>query len=118
MTWSAKRKWIAGVAGGIVLLGSVSTVIGEWTGWKRPWVLPDELEEVQKMAGSAYDRAYRNRGYLLQQEQQYLDDRKLELRDRQKPPPRWLQERQRRIERERCLHFNETLPKHQRRPCP
>ena len=118
MTWSAKRKWLAGISGSIILLGSVSTVIGSWTGWKRPWVLPDELQQVEQIAGSAFERSYKLRGEFLQQQQRYLDDRREELKERQKPVPRWVRERQQRLERIKCEHANELLPPHQRRPCP
>ena len=57
MTWSKQRKILAGVGGGIIMLAGVSGAIGSWTGWERPWVLPNELEKVEQIAGSAFERS-------------------------------------------------------------
>jgi len=43
MTIQAKWKWILATAAAIGVMGTAFGVVGEYTGWKRPWVLQDEL---------------------------------------------------------------------------
>jgi hypothetical protein len=118
MTITPRMKLAAWTLGVIGSFGVATTVVGEWTGWKRPWVTPPELEVVEKVAGSSRDWAVEAYKRNLQQQQQYLDDRREQYQEQQHrlPPPqrrampRYLKERQQRLNRTRCEFENSLLP--------
>lgn len=103
--------------GAIATIAAV--VVPTWIafGWELPpWPSHDDLKKVQLDIEEVGARTRELQSGDYQRQQQYLDDRREEWDAKGKKPPRYIIDRQKRLDIKRCQWHNKVNPR-QRKIC-
>lgn len=127
------KKMIIWCGTAIVGLGATATGVMEIQDYidrNRPWVVADEvtaeIQPVKDLLGAVQLVAESGRDYGIQAyerslrfEQRSIDDDRDRFKALGKPPPPYINERQRTLNQQKCAYQNSLLPKNSplRKPC-